>query len=66
LKIVDFFFIIWGKLSELEPEPEIFDKLEPELKSDKNGSVPQHCFRRTILKIKNLKSVGAPELGPNL
>jgi hypothetical protein len=22
MKIVDFFFIIWGKLSELEPEPE--------------------------------------------
>jgi hypothetical protein len=30
MKIVEFFLIIWGKLSELEP--------------DKNGPVPQHCI----------------------
>jgi hypothetical protein len=24
MKIVEFFIIIWGKLSELEPEPEFF------------------------------------------
>jgi hypothetical protein len=32
MKIVEFFIIIWGKFSELEPE------LEP----DKNGPAPQH------------------------
>jgi hypothetical protein len=34
MKIVEFFLIIWGKWSELEPEPE----LEP----NKNGPAPQH------------------------
>jgi hypothetical protein len=36
MKIVEFFLIIWGKAG-------IFDKLEPELKQDKNGPAPQHC-----------------------
>jgi hypothetical protein len=30
MKIVEFFLVIWGKWFELEPEPEFFDKLEPE------------------------------------
>jgi hypothetical protein len=34
MKIVEFFLIIWGKLSELEPEPE--------LEAEKNGPAPQH------------------------
>jgi hypothetical protein len=36
MKIVDFFLIIWGKLSELEPEPH------------KNGPAPQHCLHQQL------------------
>jgi hypothetical protein len=44
MKIVEFVLIIGGKWSELEPEPEFFDKLEPELEPHKNGPAPQRLI----------------------
>jgi hypothetical protein len=48
MKIYEFFLIIWGKLSKLEPEPE----LEPELEPDKNGPDPQHWSQSIRLRYR--------------
>jgi hypothetical protein len=44
MKIVEFFLIIWGKMVRVGAGAGIFDKLEPELEPDKNGTAPQHCL----------------------
>jgi hypothetical protein len=43
LKIVNFFLIIRGKSSELEPEPEFLTSWSRS--RTKNGPAPQHCYK---------------------